>query len=486
MDIKIISVAILYNIVVTCSAQTSIEQYESFRKTAVGEYQSFRDRCNQEYVKFLREAWEKYEGKAPQPLPIDDKPMPPKPFIEDKEVTYTMPVTIVPNEVVPEEDTPQPKPVAPIHERPLPSDGHFTVDFYGVTCKVRLPESARAVLSGHKPDDIADAWLRLSSGEMDNTMRDCLETRIRYRLCDWAYLLFLDILSRAYCSDPNSAVMLMAFLYCQSGYQMRLATDGGNLVMLYGSKHFIYNKGYYDIDDTLFYPFGDTAGSISICKGAFEGETPMSLKITQEQMLGDQMSQERLIKSRRYDLSATSQVSEQLIEFYNRYPTSAIDNDMMTRWAMYANTPLARKTRDLIYPDLKKAIAGLSKSEAADRLLNWVQTGFTYEYDDKIWGHDRAFLAEESLYYPYCDCEDRAILFSRLVRDLLGLDVALIYYPGHLATAVCFDGDVNGDIMTIGGRRFIVCDPTYIGAPIGRQMPGLAYDQARAIVLARD
>lgn len=56
-------------------------------------------------------------------------------------------------------------------------------------------------------------------------------------------------------------------------------------------------------------------------------------------------------------------------------------------------------------------------------ILNWVQTGSEYEYDDKVWRHDRAFFAEETLYYPYCDCEDRSILFSRFVRDLLGLDV---------------------------------------------------------------
>ena len=114
-----------------------------------------------------------------------------------------------------------------------------------------------------------------------------------------------------------------------------------------------------------------------------------------------------------------------------------------------------------------------------------MQTGLEYEYDDKVWGHDRAFFAEESLYYPYSDCEDRSILFSRLVRDLLGLDVALVYYPGHLATAVCFKNDVTGDAMMIGGRRFVVCDPTYIGAPVGAQMPNLQHEKAQAIVLER-
>ena len=91
----------------------------------------------------------------------------------------------------------------------------------------------------------------------------------------------------------------------------------------------------------------------------------------------------------------------------------------------------------MLYTPLREQLAGLDKKEAAERLLNFVQTAFVYEYDEKVWGHDRAFFAEETLFYPYCDCEDRSILFSRLVRDLLGLDAVLVYYPGHLATAVC-------------------------------------------------
>lgn len=56
----------------------------------------------------------------------------------------------------------------------------------------------------------------------------------------------------------------------------------------------------------------------------------------------------------------------------------------MTRWAMYANVPLAQKTKDALYPALKEAINGDNTLEATNKLLNWVQTGFVYEYDDKI------------------------------------------------------------------------------------------------------
>ena len=155
----------------------------------------------------------------------------------------------------------------------------------------------------------------------------------------------------------------------------------------------------------------------------------------------------------------------------------------MTRWAAYANTPLEEEARQTLYPTLQKNIAGLTAKEAAERLLNFVQTAFVYEYDEKVWGGDRAFFAEETLYYPYCDCEDRSILFSRLIRDLLRLDVLLVYYPGHLATAVHFPDSIAGNYVTVSGRRFTICDPTYIGAPVGRTMPGMENRTAKVILL---
>ena len=120
-----------------------------------------------------------------------------------------------------------------------------------------------------------------------------------------------------------------------------------------------------------------------------------------------------------------------------------------------------------------------------DRLLNWVQTGFVYKFDNEVWGDDRAFFGEEPLFYPYCDCEDRSILLSHLVRELLGLDTVLIYYPGHLAMAVDLAEASDGDYVQLDGRRFTVCDPTYIGARVGKTMPNMDNSQAKLILLEK-
>lgn len=80
-------------------------------------------------------------------------------------------------------------------------------------------------------------------------------------------------------------------------------------------------------------------------------------------------------------------------------------------------------------------------------------------------------------------CEDRAILFTRLVRDLLGLKCILVYYPGHLASAVCLKQQVNGDYISLDGDVYTICDPTYIGAPVGITMPEMDNRSAKVIKL---
>ncbi len=80
-------------------------------------------------------------------------------------------------------------------------------------------------------------------------------------------------------------------------------------------------------------------------------------------------------------------------------------------------------------------------------------------------------MPEETLYYPASDCEDRSILFAFLVKNLLGMDIIALDYPGHIATAVKFRSNINGDSVQYNGSRYVICDPTYINADAGMAMP---------------
>lgn len=463
-------------------AQSFEEKFRAFQKDAKKEYQSFRKNANKQYADFLRGAWEYYNSIPEIPMP-EEEPVPPIIYNEEQKEKDEEFVVIEEPIIVPSPG-PQPEPIAPVNPVPQPIEKKCKFSFFNTVCEVNIPEHL-FVLTGVDNESLATGWEVLSNGEYDAALYDCLQLREKLQLCDWAYLLLLKEFSvNVYQAMNNESVLLTAWLYCQSGYQMRLANDGEKLHLLYASHYTIYKQSYYQLDGYNYYSLLPLPEKLQICSAAFENEYALSLQVSTNPKLDKKYSLERILKSDKYsNLVVKSRVNINLIDFYNTYPTSELDSNPLTRWAMYANTPLTNEVKQDIYPILKEQIKGKSKREATEILLNFVQTAFIYEYDDKVWGGDRALFAEETLYYPYADCEDRSILFSRLVRDLLDLPVVLVYYPGHLATAVAFSNMEKGDCIILNGKRFTICDPTYIGAPVGATMPKMSNESAQVILL---
>lgn len=460
------------------------EKYENFRQKAVGEYVDFRKKANLSYANFMRRAWGNYQQMLPIPKPKEEVLPPIAMPKEDRDNPIGNNPIHIEDVVVPPMPQPQPRPISPIREQPQLQEDIFNFTFYGIECKVRFPLGSSLSIAQCDKGNLANAWEILSEKKYDNTIRDCLALREQCKLCDWAYIKLLKHMSELRWGKTNEATLLTAYIYCQSGYDIKLGVSNGCLCLLYASRQIIYDQAYYTINGKHYYPLENISGSMSICDASFPEEKPLDLSIQSCMSLTYSATPERTIQSKRFpELKAIVRTNKNLLDFYSSYPSSMANNDFMTRWAFYANTPLEEIAKEGLYGCLKPMIEGLDSKEAVERLLNFVQTGFDYEYDNNIWGCDRAFFAEETLFYPFCDCEDRSILFSRIVRDLLGLKVVLVYYPGHLATAVEFPDSVQGDYITIDNDRYTICDPTYIDAPVGRTMPGMQNAIAKAIIL---
>lgn len=480
-------------------------EFERFTEEVNKEYETFRDEVNQEYAEFMKKGWAAFESTPGTPKPKDEHVAPVvkqrtneqvqtnsffrkhKKVVEvEKPKDQPTPITRIDEQG--NEDAPALAPVATpaagntsVVSASKTADawtdgtpGTVTASVWGTKFTVRFDEKSRFKLTDLSPNALSDAWKKLSGKEYNNIIRDCLDLRFEHHLGDWAYLQLLKAISVACMGgEGNEANLLMSFIYCQSGYRMRLCRDQNKIFMLFGSEHYIYDQDYFNIDGMFFYPFECEAGSISICNVPYPDEQSMSLAMYEQQILDYEPTAMRTIVSERFpNQKLTYSVNQHLIDFYNKYPTSTLNDDFMTRWAMYANTPMDQAVKDQLYPELQAQLKGLTPLQAVNKLLNWIQTGYEYRFDEETWGQDRAFFAEETLYYPYCDCEDRAILLSRLIRDLVGLKCVLVYYPGHLAMATHFDEPVTGTYYTLGDERYYVCDPTIVGwgAPVGECM----------------
>lgn len=459
----------------------------AFNQGRKSNFNDFRQKLNAEYASKTREKWGDFNAFRENLSPDrNDKPVIPVRMSEEEARRDNGGKAIGFDGVEkPIKGNRQAQPIAPVQEQPGQDTQYFTFSYLGTDLKVRIPNGQKPYINGTDENSVADAWERLSDPKYNNMVIDCTKLHNSLGFSDWAYLKMLEAFSNAWCGNgSNASTLLMSYIYSQSGYKIRLGECDGKLHLLYACQHHIYDKSYYNINGEYFYPLDGEVSRISINSAFFPKEQSLSLWVNREMQVDANPSKMRRLVSQRYpDVSATVSVNKNLLSFYDSYPSSDVGGNFMTRWAMYANTPICKEAREKLYPQLRAGISGRTQLEAVERLLNWVQTAFVYEYDDKVWGHDRAFFPDETLYYPYCDCEDRAILFTRLVRDLLGLRCILIYYPGHLASAVCFTDNISGDYLNVNGSKFIVCDPTYIGAPVGRTMPNMDNGSAKVIVL---
>lgn len=491
---RIISIFVLFFSLV-CSGQNIgndfEERFKTFQEDITVDFKAFRDAINADYADFLRKGWIWYEGYAPIPRPKPDY-VPRPPIVAPKEDVKPRPLPqpVPIKDVIPRPDVepePRPEPVVPIKEQPVINIPTVQFYLYGTECKVRFDAANAARLGAISVDAVADMWEKLYE-EDENLTYDCLYIRDSLHLCDWAYIsLCVAAAAAIYPDSPNDATMLQAYLLIQSGFDVLFGQNKSAtaLYSVISADSALYEYEYYLINNRRYYPLQDVDESGLFVMGEpFPESKPFRLDVTEEQLFAGRLSKERTLKSSGSSVvSATVKVNENLIDFYSSYPASVASEDFTTKWRFYANAPISRIAENGLYAKLKKVVENKSELEAVGIVLNFIQTAFEYGYDNDIWGKDRAFFADETLFYPYCDCEDRAILFSRLVRNWFGLETLLIYYPGHLATAVHFSTPVMGDYIEVDGKEYIICDPTYINAPVGVSMPDLENDKIIAIKL---
>lgn len=469
--------------------EKEMSEFDAFVKSQQKEFADFVDKQNREFIQFLKENWESYDSKQ-----TDVRPQRPEPVVPVKVNAEKEPPALKPKHIPVEEIQKIPK-VVPSTAFPELTDNGKTpsedktvtlptaensqpFDFYGIPCKVDLSMKGCVHLRGISEQEISAGWETLSKKNFQVLVNNCLNIKRNYQLNDYAYLLYVEKAASQLLVQKNDIVLLQAFILCQSGYKVKMARINGKLALLYASDEMIYGTTYLMVNGERYYKWGsrvENGTSIyTYAKNFADSKYPISMNFTKEPLFYGQV-RNRELQSRKYpEIKITSQVHEGLITFYKSYPQCDL--------SIYFNAPVNKTVENSVVNGLRKAIQGKSQIEAANMLIDFVQTAFAYKTDDEQFGYEKPFFIEELFYYPFCDCEDRAFLYSYLIRELLNLDVVLLDYPNHVATAVCFSEQVEGDYIMVGRKKYIICDPTYIGATIGMAMPQFKSVSAKVLM----
>lgn len=368
--------------------------------------------------------------------------------------------------------------------------------YYGSTWFVRFPDNLHIQWNDTSTVSLADELGKESYiQDIIEATDECMRLKQEKRLNDWAYLNMLDSLTITRYGRGNEATLVKSSIFINSGYKMRLARDNNyQLYMLFSSTHYIYGLSYFTIDGEWYYIHGNfNIKTAHIINSNPKDKRQVSLDMKEPPLLDYKPTVSKTwetgkalhlsICEKVTPLKLSVKLNQNLLDFYAQYPSSMKNYDFMTRWAMMANIALDGNLKQQIYPNLKEQLKGLSQKDAVQSILTFMHTAFEYADDEDIWGYDRAFYSEETLFYSKSDVEDRVILMSRFVRDLLDLPVILMFFPGHLALGIHFDEEVEGANIIYNGDRFVFCDAVYLGSSIGQLMSLYADEDPERIIL---
>lgn len=366
-----------------------------------------------------------------------------------------------------------------------------SLNCYGKDTEVRFDTTGMTRLQALDSASIAEckAWLQQATTQ---TVEDLRALQQELRLADWALMKQIEQLSAKALGSNNEAQLMTHVIMEKLGYRSALGCDstGEQLYQLFATKGMVYNHSYFAYDSLKWFVSEPNTVNVANILGEFPKEGKLlSVAINVMPNLPYTPSEPRTIKARDFeDFAFTVSINKNLMAYYDDYMHKSDNEGLIAKLASKCEAPLDPRLQQELIDPMKEKLKDKSKLQALSMLLNWVQTGLEYAYDEDVWGYDRDFFAEETLFYPSCDTEDRSILLAQLVHHVLGLPVAFIFYydRGHTALGVEVGEDAKGASVDVDGKKFLICDPTYIGSWPGQEIPQMEKEEKQVRLLYND
>lgn len=488
MRIPIPVIAILLLFAASALGQQDFQDYVESQKQ---EYTRFRKQEDKDFHRFLKKDWEAFrmmsgEKEDPHPKPdrIPEAPLPeeedtsPAPEPEDREPpAQPSDESLTPAES-PQE--PQPEPSAP-SEEPEGSES-VAVALLGHNLTFQIdPDWQELSPKGNGKEGISNFWKEFAALDSAPILEQLEHYREELALGDWGMLLLTNRLARSVAeqaNEGNTARLLTWGWLLKAGRDVRVALDDRDVVLLYHCRHEVFQVPYFRLQGSRYYVFGqEEPSSITTYQGDYEGAKD-ALDISGTGRFtarGPQVERELEFQFRDRTYRVELSIPKARIRFLDTVPQLPL--------RLYFEAHPGRVVTENLVQQLQETISGMQQREAVNFLLRFAQKAFSYQKDSEQFGEENYLYPEETLFYPASDCEDRVILFATLMRRVLGLDLAVLDYPGHVASALDIPRAGDDARVTVDGRDLIVADPTYINAGLGMIMPEFANERPNVLPL---
>ena len=479
--------------------------YQQWLKKQNNAYNQFLSKQDSEFVGFLKKNWikvkvEKGPNNFPQPKPHNPivKTSPNKPQQTIEFPIKTQPRAGKTHTKIPEKQNKKnipSKKFADLQNKSALSNGsdnpklrnktsppksnlssyNHDLNYYGSNLTVLYDHSLDVSFNEKTSNkSIAEYWDKISKSNYTISLNRVLSLDRTMKLNGWGYAKFLYDLGRQVTNgNRNAAYLFTWFMLVKSGYQARVGYENNQIYLLISTPNKLYSTPYFMLHNPVgkFYVMilshneSEPTGQMYTYKGSYPKQLrDLDLGFHELPDLGNVPGNRTIdfsYKGEKYSLPV--KFNKKLIDFYHYYPH--------TNLSVYFKSGLSSEAKNTLLPELNKIIKNKTQIEKANFLLHFVQYATGYETDQQQFGWEKPFFPEESLYYPYSDCEDRAVLYTYLIKNLMHLKVLGLKYPDHVTTAIRFTVPIKGDYIKYHGHKYYICDPTYINSSIGESMP---------------
>jgi hypothetical protein len=473
------------------SSLAADSEYEQWLQQTQTEFQNYLDESDKAFIGFLNKKWKEVDVKrtvkrdpAPKPLAIPiAKPIViindtglDTPNATKSEEKIMKPIIIKPIVIIKPPFSVDKEPIT--EKKPIVKKDfnlrNVQFDFFGENINIKYHKNFKQSFRDRiNNKSIADYWTLLATQPHKEIISQLSETSKNLQLNDWGTALLFDQFARELQGsnqrNQSSRQLTSWFLLVKAGFNARIAYNQ-KIFLLMPSKQPLFSTTYFTLENQRYYSvsLNEKAmkpGKVFTYSGKhLDGQRNLDFSEPNKFITNQHQEKRDLSFSyngKKFDINIS--YPKDMVNYFKTFPQLDLKN--------YFSAGMPQETAYSLLSQLKPIIEGQTETEAVNRLLRFVQTAFKYKTDNDQFQQENYLFPLETLYYPYSDCEDRAALFAWLTKSLLTMDVVIIDFPGHIATAVEFSKPVQGDSWELNGKRYTVADPTYVNANVGMTMP---------------
>ncbi len=470
-------------------------EFEDWLNREIDAYESYQGKLDRQFINQLNKSWKEYRLstipksiKEPKPTIFPTAPLP-KIVVRSPDDEPVKKVKIVSSTLSPPKEVvrPTPRPTTSVIPQKQQLKKKFKTDFYGDMLSFSYDPAAIKRFRIGKIDkkSISRYWNSISKTNHPELIKEIKHYKKQLILNDWGTIRLVSrIAETLYPSRRNEQRLFIWFTLNKLELNARVGFNDQGVHLMIAANSILYGKPYYTYNNVKFYVIHSQGGeksrpSLYSYDAKFPGETSsIKLSLTELPNIKNRIQSKKLgfnFNGKEYDFSVD--YNDNLSKFFNDYP--------LTEFSVYFSSPISNELNSTLLENISESIKEMSETDALNFILRFVQTAFRYKTDEEQFGEEKYFFAEELFIHKYSDCEDRSVLFSYLVRKLLGKEMVALKYPGHLATAIHISEEAKGEFVKYRGKKYTIADPTYENASIGMVMPRFKNSSPEVIPLTK-